>query len=98
MPLAKAYVPHNRKRQLCEVEPETEALPQLTEERQTPSSFWDSRPGSGSPAALSENSIEGQSGLPSQYRIVGLARKSSILQSLNALRGTADQILVAFEV
>ncbi|KAI4258589.1 MAG: hypothetical protein L6R42_005000 [Xanthoria sp. 1 TBL-2021] len=50
MPSAKASVPHNRKRQLSEAEPETASPPQPTAKRQkledhqrhrTPSSFWD---------------------------------------------------------
>lgn len=50
MPSAKASVPHNRKRQLSEAEPETDSPPQPIAKRQkledhqrhrTPSSFWD---------------------------------------------------------
>lgn len=50
MPVAKASVPHNRKRQFYEAEPETDFPPQPTTKRQkleghqrhrTPSSFWD---------------------------------------------------------
>ena len=52
MPSAKAKVPHNRKRQLSEAEPDTGLLPQPSTKRQkledqqrhrTPSSFWDNR-------------------------------------------------------
>lgn len=50
MPSAKTSVPHNRKRQRSEAEPETDVSPQPTAKRQklrdhqrhqTPSSFWD---------------------------------------------------------
>ncbi|KAL2052092.1 hypothetical protein ABVK25_007534 [Lepraria finkii] len=49
MPSTKASVPHNRKRQLSEAEPESDLSPQPTAKRQklkehrhrTPSSFWD---------------------------------------------------------
>lgn len=93
MPSVRACVPHIRKRQLKEVELETESPPQptakrpkLEEQRQNskdadntgyPVPFGKICPSSGSLAVLSENSIEEQSGLLPLYHLIGLARRIS---------------------
>ena len=106
MSSAKASVPQNRKRRLSEAGLETDSSPHPRPNSKSSKNTDDSGHrvpfgttfhGSGSLVELSENLIEGQSGLLPRYRPIGLARKTSTLRSLNALHDTADQVLVTSE-